>query len=108
MCWEANVAMKSLIVIFILASLAIKLPAPVIAPTLTIQPALTNVVTVTANVGSTVFPNAVLQTSTDLTTSNWVSFQTNIYGGAGPIVFTNVPATNTIEFFRLYEFQAAP
>jgi hypothetical protein len=42
--------------------------------------------------------------STDLAQTNWINLQTNIYGGAGSIIFENVPATNAIEFFRLYEY----
>jgi hypothetical protein len=85
--------------------LAVKLPAQlVIAPTLVIQPSSTNTLIVTANIGSRVFPNAVLQASIDLAQTNWVNLQTNIYIGAGPLVFDNVPATNAIEFFRLYEY----
>ncbi|MDR3378206.1 MAG: hypothetical protein P4M10_05930, partial [Verrucomicrobiae bacterium] len=46
---------------YILASflLAAKLPAQItIAPSLVIQPSSTNLVTVTANIGSRIFPNA--------------------------------------------------
>ena len=97
--------MRTLIFILASAAPAIQLPAQVtIAPTLEIQFLSTNAVTVTANIGSRQFPNAVLEMSTNLADTNWVRLQTNIYGGAGSIGFTNVPATNPIEFFRLYEY----
>lgn len=94
------------ILIFILASavFAIKSPAQIIAPTLTIQASPTNVVTVTANIGSREFPNTVLQVSTNLLNANWINLQTNIYVGAGSIVFTKVPATNAVGYFRVREF----
>ncbi len=90
--------------ILVAAGVDIKLPAQIIAPTLAIQLSSTNAATVTANTGSRQFPNAVLEMSTNLAETNWVNLQTNIYIGAGPIVFENVPATNTIEFFRLFEY----
>ena len=96
--------MKPLIFVLVAAIVAVSSPAQVIAPTLEIQVSSTNAVTVTANVGSRVFPNAVLEMSTNLTDTNWINLQTNIYIGAGSIVFENVPATNAIEFFRLYEY----
>jgi hypothetical protein len=95
--------MKILIFILVTAVLAIKSPAQ-IAPTLKIQASLTNVVTVTANTGSREFPYTVLQVSTNLPNANWVNFQTNVYVGAGSVVFTNIPATNEVEYFRVYEF----
>jgi hypothetical protein len=33
--------------------------------------------------------------------ANWVADQTNIYGGAGPEIFMNIPATGTNEFFMV-------
>jgi hypothetical protein len=97
--------MKTLIFILVAAGVDIKLPAQItIAPTLEIQLSLTNVATLTANIGNRHFPNAVLEMSTNLAETNWINLQTNIYVGAGPIVFENVPATNMIEFFRLFEY----
>lgn len=95
---------KILIFLLALSIVAINSSAQLIAPTLKLQFSSTNVVTVTANVGSRQFPDAVLEMSTNLAQTNWINLQTNIYIGAGSIVFENVPATNAIEFFRLYEY----
>ena len=96
--------MKTYVFILVAAVAGAELSAQIIAPTLAIQPSSINLVTVTANIGSRQFPNAVLQMSPNLANTNWINLQTNIYVGAGSIVFENVPATNPIEFFRLYEY----
>jgi hypothetical protein len=101
--WRARE--KILIFLLALSSVAINSSAPiVIPPTLKLQLSSTNVVTVTANAGSRQFPDAVLEMSTNPVRTNWINLQTNFYVDAGPIVFENVPATNAIEFFRLYEY----
>jgi len=46
---------------------------------------------------------SVLQMSAHLATANWINWQTNI-PASNFTVYTNVPATNPSEFFRLNEF----
>ena len=89
-----------LITLFALTSLVIKLPAQ-IAPLLGIQPAATNTVTVSVNGIGARIHYVYLQASTNLTAAKWINVQTNFYIGAGAVTFTNIPATNASEFFRV-------
>jgi hypothetical protein len=86
--------------------LALTLPlirsaAQIFAPTLEIESSPTNTVTVMANSVSHLDTHVVLQTSFNLADTNWVNVQTNLYGGAGAVIFTNIPATNTSAFYRV-------
>jgi hypothetical protein len=96
--------MKGFIAILVLATLAVKLTAGVTPIRLTIQPSPAGAVTVTANGVSQTFPNVVLLESTNLTQPNWVALRTNIFGGAGPVVFTNVQVTASNQFFRVWTY----
>jgi hypothetical protein len=78
--------------------LAMPLYAPPIPPVLSISQPSSNSVTVTVVSGNAY--NYALQMSTDLSTTNWTSLQSN-YVVPTPIVFTNMPATNNSEYFRM-------
>ena len=93
--------MKKLFLMMASISLATKLPAGVTTVLLSIQTSPAHTVTVTANGVSTIFPHVVLLTSTNLPAASWVAVQTNIYGGAGPEIFPNIPAKGTNEFFMV-------
>ena len=96
--------MKKLIIIFASGSLAMTMAAIITPIILTIQPVPTNTVTVTASNDGTVFPWYVLETSTNLTGTNWVDLETNYFIGAGSVVFTNVPVTASKQFFRVWAY----
>ena len=93
--------MKFVLTILAFTWMVFRLPAQVFAPNLEIQLSSTNTVTVTAISVSHLDSHVILQTSTNLADTNWFSLQTNAYSGAGPVSFTNVPATNPSEFFRV-------
>jgi len=78
--------------------LAVRLYAPPVPPVLSISQPLSNSVTVTVVSGNAY--NYALQMSTDLTTTNWINIQSN-YVIPAPITFTNIPATNNPEYFRM-------
>jgi hypothetical protein len=90
--------MKALILILAAAMLTMRLPAPPIPPMLSISQITSNSVTITV-IGGNPY-NYALQMSTNLTAPNWVNIQTN-YAVIPPIVFTNIPATNATEYFRM-------
>jgi hypothetical protein len=90
--------MKLMILTLATAMFAMRLPAPPIAPMLSISQVVSNSVTITV-IGGNPY-NYALQMSTNLTAPNWVSLQTN-YAVIPPIVFTNIPATNATEYFRM-------
>jgi hypothetical protein len=90
--------MKMLILTLAAAMLAMRLPAPPIPPVLSISQITSNSVTITVIAGNPY--NYVLQSSTNLTSPNWVIIATN-YAVAAPVVFTNIPATNVTEYFRM-------
>jgi hypothetical protein len=79
--------------------LTLRLYAPFIPPpVLAISHLKSNTVTITVISGSSY--NYALQMSTNLTTPSWINIQTN-YSVVPPIIFTNLPATNSCEFFRM-------
>jgi hypothetical protein len=78
--------------------LTLHLYAPPIPPVLSISQPLSNSVTVTVVSGNAY--NYALQMSTNLTTTNWINIQSN-YVIPTPITFTNIPATNNPEYFRM-------
>jgi len=78
--------------------LTMRLYAPPIPPVLSISQPLSNSVTVTVVSGNAY--NYALQMSTDLTATNWINIQSN-YVIPTPITFTNIPATNNSEYFRM-------
>jgi hypothetical protein len=79
--------------------LTLRLYAPFIPPpVLAISQLKSNAVTITVISGSSY--NYALQMSTNLTAPSWINIRTN-YSVIPPIVFTNVPATNPCEFFRM-------
>lgn len=90
--------MKLLIFIVATVMLAMRLPAPPVPPVLSISQITANSVTITVIAGDPY--NYVLQASTNLTSPKWVIIATN-YTVAAPVVFTNIPATNAIEYFRM-------
>jgi hypothetical protein len=67
-------------------------------PILAISRPSSHTVTITITAGNPY--NYALQMSTNATGSPWVSLQTN-YTFVSPVVFTNIPATNPCEFFRM-------
>ena len=79
--------------------LTIRSYAPFLAlPYLAISRPTSNTVTITVTSGNPY--NYTLQMSTNATGPTWVSLRTN-YTFVAPVVFTNVPATNPCEFYRL-------
>jgi hypothetical protein len=79
--------------------LTLRLYAPFIPPpVLAISHLKSNSVTITVISGSSY--NYALQMSTNLTTPSWIKIRTN-YAVVPPIIFTNIPATNPCEFFRM-------
>jgi hypothetical protein len=78
--------------------LTIRLYAPPIPPVLSISRPVSNSVTVTVVSGNAY--NYALQMSTNLPTTNWINIQSN-YVIPTPITFTNLPATNNSEYFRM-------
>ncbi len=90
--------MKLLLFILATTMLAMRLPAPPPPPVLSISQVVSNSVTITVTGGNPY--NYALQMSTNLTAPNWVNIQTN-YAVIPPIVFTNIPATNATEYFRM-------
>jgi hypothetical protein len=93
--------MKKLIFTSAVTMLAMRSPAPIGVPAPVISSIIysqTDGVTVTVYKESPRYPLAV-QMTTDLTTTNWISLQTNNLP-AGTVAFTNLPATNATEFFR--------
>jgi hypothetical protein len=90
--------MKMLVLTLATAMLAMRLPAPPIPPVLSISQVESNSVTITV-IGGNPF-NYALQMSTNPASTNWTSIQTN-YAVLPPIVFTNIPATNATEYFRM-------
>jgi hypothetical protein len=79
--------------------LTLRLYAPFIPPpVLAISHLKSNTVTITVISGSSY--NYALQMSTNLTTPSWIKIRTN-YAVVPPIIFTNIPATNPCEFFRM-------
>jgi hypothetical protein len=90
--------MKLPILIVATAMLAMRLPAPPNPPMLSINQVESNSITITV-IGGNPY-NYALQMSTTLTAPNWVNIQTN-YAVIPPIVFTNIPATNVTEYFRM-------
>lgn len=90
--------MKMLILTLAAAMLVMRLPAPPIPPMLSISQITSNSVTITVISGNPY--NYVLETSTNLTSPDWVIIATN-YAVAPQVVFTNIPATNAIEYFRM-------
>ena len=79
--------------------LTMNLYAPFIPPpSLAITRPTSNTVTVTIIAGNPY--NYALQMSTNVTGSPWTSIRTN-YSFVAPVVFTNIPASNTCEFFRM-------
>jgi hypothetical protein len=78
--------------------LTMRLYAPPVPPVISISQPLSNSVTVTVVSGNAY--NYALQMSTNLTTANWINIQSN-YVVPPPITFTNIPATNSSEYFRL-------
>ena len=78
--------------------LTMRLYAPPIHPVLSISKPLSNSVTVTVVSGNAY--NYALQMSTNLTTTNWINIRSN-YVIPTPITFTNIPATNNSEYFRM-------
>jgi hypothetical protein len=93
--------MKTAIIILAGTMLVFRSSAQLFAPTLEIQLSSTNTAKVTANSVSHLDSYVVLQTTTDLADTNWVSLQTNLYSGVGAVVFTNLPATKVSEYFRV-------
>jgi hypothetical protein len=67
-------------------------------PLLAISRPTTNTVSITVVAGGSY--NYALQMSTNLTGSSWVNIRTN-YSFVTPVIFTNIPATNACEFFRM-------
>jgi hypothetical protein len=79
--------------------LTLRLYAPFLPPpVLAISQLKSNTITITVIRGSSY--NYALQMSTNLTTPSWINIQTN-YSVVPPIIFTNLPATNSCEFFRM-------
>ena len=79
--------------------LTLRLYAPFIhPPVLAISQLKSNTVTVTVISGSSY--NYALQMSTNLAAPSWINVRTN-FAVVSPIVFTNVPATNPCEFYRM-------
>ena len=95
--------MKISIAFIAFAALAIKAAATELPITLTIQLTAPNTVTVSAYGGGMLAPWYVLESSTDLTQTNWVIVETNYYN-ISPVIFTKIPVTNSPEFFRVYAF----
>jgi hypothetical protein len=77
---------------------AVRLYAPPVPPVLSISGPVSNSVTVTVVSGEAY--NYALQMSTNLSTTNWINIQSN-YVVPTPITFTNIPATNNTEYFRM-------
>ena len=71
---------------------------PPVPPVLAISQPSSNTVTVTVIAGSPY--SYALQMSTNLSSTNWVNLQSN-YTVPTPITFTNLPATNSSEYFRM-------
>jgi hypothetical protein len=94
-----------ILAIFVAAlMLPMRSPAPPLPEPyfLSISQPLTNSVTITATNfydGEDIL--LILQMQTNLTATNWINIQTNLGPIDGQAVFTNIPATNTCEFFRV-------
>jgi len=79
-------------------ALTAHLHAPIVPPILSISQPSSNTVNVTVVAG---YPyNYALQMSTNLSSTNWVNLRSN-YTVPTPITFTNLPATNSSEYFRM-------
>ncbi|MFZ0826556.1 MAG: DUF4394 domain-containing protein [Verrucomicrobiia bacterium] len=85
---------------------SIAVTAAVLQPTLPLlsleQPITETTVAITATNVISGGHYAVLQMSTNLATTNWINWQTNI-PASNFTVYPNVPATNPYEFYRLNE-----
>jgi hypothetical protein len=92
--------MKKLIFTFVVAMLAMRLPAPIPQPVMSIVyfPTNSTATLQVSNISGQTYRLAI-QTSTNLSSTNWAEFTNLVFIGSA-ITFTNIPTTNSQMFFR--------